>query len=257
MCRASLLALFALLAAANPAWAKTELFRTRLGAAVHWEDREITVGLDRTTPSRTVPPEGVRQAIEGAIAVWNSVGGTVPRLRLVSGPDPKVRVRFCRGKWTGERDELGRSEFIADIRTGLVTSATVEFNECERYFAAPDEVGEERFDLQSAIAHELGHVLGLAHSNNPASLMYPTGGTGAVRTPHAEDRIALGSIYGWVPQTPAANGTKPTISASQRTPTDVLSALSTPAPKDRSAPADRREPSAGVRPKRESSGSRP
>jgi hypothetical protein len=225
---------------------------------VHWEDKEITLGLDRNTPSRTVPPEGVRQAIEGAIAAWNSVGGTVPRMRLVSGPDPKVRIRFCRGKWAGEQNELGRSEFIADIRTGLVTSAAIEFNECERYFAAPDEVGEERFDLQSAVAHELGHILGLAHSNNPASLMYPTGGTGAVRSPHSEDRSALGAIYGWTP--PARAQALPQAApVSRQTATGVLSVLNTSSSKTQSPTVNSRErgPDGPVRTKREPGGSHP
>ncbi len=233
MCRLGPLVVFVLLGTSASAWAKTEVFRTRSGAVVHWEGKEITLGLDRAAPSRTVPPEGVQQAVDGAVAAWNQVGGTVPRFRVVSGPAAQVRIRFCRGRWVGQKDELGRSEFIANLRTGLVTSAAIEFNECERYFAAPDEVGEERFDLQSAIAHELGHVLGLAHGSNPASLMYPTGGTGAIRSPHAEDRSALGAIYGWVPPARAGVpiGAVPSVpphgrwDAASTAPADVVSVL--------------------------------
>jgi hypothetical protein len=72
----------------------------------------------------------------------------------------------------------------------------VEINECDHTFLAPDEVQEGRFDLQAVITHELGHVLGLAHSDDPNALMFSRGGSGGLRTPKADDRAKIALIYG-------------------------------------------------------------
>lgn len=56
----------------------------------------------------------------------------------------------------------------------------------------------KQVSLLAVVLHEIGHALGLAHSNNPASLMYPFGPP--LATIDAESIEALQSIYGWLPQ---------------------------------------------------------
>src|SRR5437870_2482087 len=36
----------------------------------------------------------------------------------------------------------------------------------------PAAIGSGQYDFQTAVTHELGHALGLAHSPDPASVMY-------------------------------------------------------------------------------------
>ena len=215
--------------------ARTELLRTSTGAAVHWVNTDITIGLDASAPSRTVAPEGVKEALRAAVEAWNGVAELPVHFRAVSTPGPAVRVRFCRGKWTGDLDDLGKAVFTADIRTGVVTSATVEINECDRRFLAPDEAEDGRFDLQAVLTHELGHVLGLAHSDDPSALMFPRGGTAGVRTPKADDRAGMALVYGPAPASsrkPPPAGPVPTLS-SERAP--IAQAVRT---SDKTPPAD-------------------
>ncbi|HJX54090.1 MAG TPA: matrixin family metalloprotease [Polyangia bacterium] len=204
LARIFLLATFAA-SVAPEASARTELLRTDSGAEVHWVNTDITIGLDASAPSQSVAPEGVREALQAAVEAWNGVAELPARFRVVAAPDPAVRVRFCRGKWTGDLDDLGKAVFTADIRTGVVASATVEINECDRRFLAPDEAEDGRFDLQAVLTHELGHVLGLAHSDDPNALMFPRGGTAGIRTPKADDRAGVALVYG---PGPAASGRK-------------------------------------------------
>jgi hypothetical protein len=178
------------------ALAKTDILRTRAGFAAHWVDRSITVGFDPHAPSRTVAPDGARAALEAAVEAWNDVPDLPARFRLVMTQDPAVHVRFCRGKWAGDLDDLGKAVFTADIRTGVVRSAVVEINECDRRFLAPEEAQDGAFDLQAVLTHELGHVLGLAHSDDPNALMFSRGGTAGIRTPKADDRSGIALIYG-------------------------------------------------------------
>lgn len=184
-----------LLGFCKDASAKTDVLRTLAGRTIRWVYRDISIGVDAGAPSRTVSPEGVKEALRAAIEAWNEVPELPVRFVLTSASEPAVRVRFCHGSWRGDRDDLGKAVFTADVETGEVSSAVVELNECECAFLPPDQAQDGRFDLQAVLTHELGHVLGLGHSNNPESLMYTRGGTAGVRTPKLDDRAAVAIVY--------------------------------------------------------------
>jgi hypothetical protein len=133
--------------------------------------------------------------MRAAVETWNGVPELPLRFVLTTASEPAVRVRFCRTSWHGDRDDLAKAVFTAEVETGEVSSAVVEVNDCERAFLPPDQAQDGRFDLQSVLTHELGHVLGLGHSNNPAALMYTRGGTAGVRTPKLDDRAAIAVVY--------------------------------------------------------------
>ena len=51
------------------------------------------------------------------------------------------------------------------------------------------------YDFLTVALHEVGHALGLGHSNNPAAVMYPQY-TGGKRTLHMDDIAGIRMIYG-------------------------------------------------------------
>lgn len=189
------LSAFLLLGLSRDADAKTDVLRTLAGRTVRWVYRDISIGVDASAASRTVSAEGVKEALRASIEAWNEVPELPVRFVLTTASEPVVRVRFCHGFWRGDRDDLGKAVFTADVETGEVSSAVVELNECECAFLPPDQAQDGRFDLQAVLTHELGHVLGLGHSNNPESLMYTRGGTAGVRTPRLDDREAVAVVY--------------------------------------------------------------
>ncbi len=61
-----------------------------------------------------------------------------------------------------------------------------------------DGTGDPDFDLFTVVLHELGHALGLDHSDLSGSVMEPVYG-GARRSLHADDRAGVWILYGSVP----------------------------------------------------------
>ncbi len=180
---------------AGEASARTELLKTRSGSLVHWTRAEISVGVEPSAPSRSIAREGVALAVQRAAETWNSVRAGQPHLVVTTGTSPDVTIKFCRDKWRGETIDLGKSEFTASLNDGVVTAATVELNECDHAFTAPREGATGRFDLQAVVTHELGHVLGLGHSDNPAAIMHPNGRGAEARQPQTDDKTTLAIIY--------------------------------------------------------------
>lgn len=177
------------------AWAGTPVLQTKNGAVVHWGKPIVDVGFDPLKTSRWIPLAGIRQAITDAIATWNAVQAGQPQLYLVEQGPFDITLRFCRTRWRGSHIDLGLSEFTADPETGLLESSMVEINECDQSFFAPGEAPNGRHALAGVLMHEFGHTLGLGHSKNASSVMFPTGGGVTRRELQTDDMEAIAAIY--------------------------------------------------------------
>lgn len=187
----------------GPAMSATPVLQTQEGAVVHWTKPFLDVGLDPQAPSRSIPVGGVSKSLQLAISAWNQARAGQPQLYFKEQGPFDITIGFCRTRWSGGNLDLGHSEFSADPRTGVVRTATVEVNECDQAFFAPDERPDRKHSLVSVLTHELGHALGLGHAETPESVMFPTGGGVSSRDPQPDDTAALAVIYlGRFPQSP-------------------------------------------------------
>jgi hypothetical protein len=179
---------------ASGARGETSVLKTRAGSPVHWTRAEITLGLDASA-SRRVHRLDVVHAIERAAQAWNRIPASQPRFRFTTEPERDVTIRFCRTTWQGDSVDLGHTQFDASPHDGVVTSANIELNECDHVFTPPGEKTSGPFDLQAVMTHELGHVLGLGHSNTASAIMFPNGKGMLARAPGPDDETALAVLY--------------------------------------------------------------
>jgi MYXO-CTERM domain-containing protein len=124
---------------------------------------------------------------------------------------PNENVFGFPDKWrhtTGETLALATLTFQAD--TGVVYDVDLEVNP-EVAWATGTTIPADAYDLQSALTHEVGHVLGFAHSTAAGSAMTPvyTPGTTSLRKLASDDEQAICAVYPNRTQRLAASGLVP------------------------------------------------
>ena len=94
-------------------------------------------------------------------------------------------------------DTLALTTVTYDVEKGDIYDADIEVNTADNTFSTSDEPGPEDVDLLSVLTHEVGHLLGLAHSSEAGATMYPDylRGTIDIRQLSADDEQAICSAY--------------------------------------------------------------
>ncbi|KAG7470570.1 hypothetical protein MATL_G00115250 [Megalops atlanticus] len=137
-------------------------FHTGKGQAdngVSYSIRKYTADL----PTHTVDSE-----IESALKVWSQASP----LRFVRSASRQadIMIEFAsRAHGDSYPFDGPRGTLAHAFGPGAGIGGDTHFDDSERWTA-----GSEGFRLHLVAAHEFGHALGLKHSRNPASLMYPT-----------------------------------------------------------------------------------
>ncbi|RYZ91047.1 MAG: matrixin family metalloprotease [Proteobacteria bacterium] len=125
-----------------------------------------------------------------AAAIWNK-----------SGANMKVQVLFATGVTQPnsvypivvpslEPDTLAHA-YPCNIPTSML-EFSAEFN----WSLDASACGPNQYHLLTCLLHEIGHCLGLGHSEDPNSIMFWSQGRGEIRSPTSEDYAALVRLYG-------------------------------------------------------------
>ncbi|MBX3187079.1 MAG: matrixin family metalloprotease [Labilithrix sp.] len=178
-----------------------EVKRTTAGDVVRWSRPSVEWHVDASMQSI----DGGERAVVAALEAWSERSGA-PALVVASlhaelepGFDGKNGVFFAPDGLGGEA--LAVTILTFDDRTGAILDADIVLNGRYRFSAiddvSPAASGQDRpHDLARAMAHEVGHALGLADEPRyEASLMYPVAARAARSTPAKDDLQGLRVIY--------------------------------------------------------------
>lgn len=164
--------------------------RTEAGVAMKWDHRLIPLQIFTGSPTYALDADLITRAGVAAAEPWShdtlacsalTLAVTAnPAVEDVVAPDRKNRVIFRRNTWCRnttdtrymkcyERSALAITSVWAETTTGRIIDADVEVNAVNYTWADlvehPELFNENNMqDLQNALTHEFGHVIGLDHT---------------------------------------------------------------------------------------------
>ncbi|MCA9494539.1 MAG: matrixin family metalloprotease [Myxococcales bacterium] len=174
-----------------------ELRTTDDGQEVRWD--AWPVAWDHA-PGKSELPDGADDALREAFSTWELQG--TPVSFAEGAPPAGVPKRDADGEnhvWTVRPwpveygSALAMASAWADLEGNLVTF-DIQING-EVPWSVTGASGA--YDLQAAITHEVGHVLGLEHTEISEAVMFPSTGMGTTdrRDLHADDIHAIEHLY--------------------------------------------------------------
>ncbi len=150
----------------------------------------------------------IERVLRASLGTWNDVdcsymtlvyGGLTNEDRVGYNPysrDNANVVVFRDQGWTHSLGILGLTSVTMNRETGEIYDVDMEFN-TEHYRFSMNASALTTVDLQNTMVHELGHVLGLDHSDVADATMYASAPMGETkkRTLHADDIEGLCAIF--------------------------------------------------------------
>lgn len=185
---------------------------------LYWNNRSIAVFLQQSG-SEDVEPGAMRAAVLRSLTEWSANsctdlylhwGGTTTSTatNLTSAEPDMVNSLVWReaGEWPEDvgSGTLALTTLVYDRGLGAILDGDIDFNGEDFFWTARDNPADSDTDVQNTVTHELGHLIGLDHSDDPDSTMF--GGTQPAefskRDLGADDLTALCYIYGAGEDTP-------------------------------------------------------
>jgi len=182
--------------------------RTEEGVPLHWAGEQIPYMLNHRG-SADVEDVSDLEAVRAAFRTWQAVDRTSIRF-ADSGPtanreagydrenpeDNENLIAWVEDRWIFDPDALAITLSVYKTETGEIIDSDIAFNGVQFRWTTTGEQG--RHDVQNSATHEIGHMLGLGHSDAVVeATMAPASSVGETskRELHTDDIEGLRSLY--------------------------------------------------------------
>jgi hypothetical protein len=175
---------------------------------------------DEGVPVRWAREDGIRVAVHPvgdarkdamltrsariAINAWNAAGA-VSLVHAsetdVAAPAAEIVIGWANGVWEDNPERLATTRVEFNSESGGLETARITINDVQHTWSVIDErrgtPSPMPFDLPSTVTHELGHALGLEHSDIEDATMHRGSFAGETRkrTLHRDDLDAIQTLY--------------------------------------------------------------
>ena len=185
---------------------------------LYWQQRTISISPAYDT-CEDVAPNVVRTAILESMQSWKVAGDGCSDINLLEGrgvsgmatnlfgaqPDGENRIVWRELNWPQEsEDALAITTIVYDKASGQILDADIDMNGVNFFWTVTNEAGEVVTDVENTMTHELGHLLGMAHSPETEATMYGSSDPGetAKRSLAVDDVNAICTVYPYGLPTP-------------------------------------------------------
>lgn len=181
------------------AMAEPALAYVLLSPRRRWASTPISVRTYYRGNSTITDGDGGVTAVVGAIKVWGIISSSSTTTAAVRGSAPATIMLNTNGS-------VCTGSCLAATLTGYYTSQTgddriydadVYTNTSIQFYSSRESGCSSEYDIDGVMAHEVGHVIGIGHSNTSGATMYPSVSAcnTANRTLHSDDIAARDDLY--------------------------------------------------------------
>lgn len=182
------------------------------GTPLQWPAVCVGFSLQRDG-SEHIPIDVLRATVQDSFAAWADIdcgAGALASIGLAeldditcqkseydkSGPNANaIIVQDTKWDYHGPYDTLAKTTVTFDPSTGQILDADIEINHAYNEITTGE--ASVVYDLRSILTHEIGHFLGLDHTDDPAATMYADYEPGSTeqRSLEDDDTAGLCAVY--------------------------------------------------------------
>jgi hypothetical protein len=141
-----------------------------------WSTTPVTVRVYNVGNSTITDGDGGVTAVVGAIRVWGIISSSTTSSAAVRGSAPAtIMLNTNGGLCTGGcLAATLTGYYVSQAGDDRIYDADVYTNTAQPLYSSREAGCSGEYDIDGIMAHEVGHVIGIGHSNVPGATMYPT-----------------------------------------------------------------------------------
>jgi hypothetical protein len=178
--------LWALFLLSTTAWANQSSM-TSSGRKLRWEIPQVPIMVQANTAD--LPATSIQAIVNQSMGEWNSTGA----VSLQASSSSNNTISFLQDFSRYGSSVIGITE-VSYTTSGTIHQAQIYLNDSFQFVTSPSATGSLQVFLGDVVTHELGHLLGLSHSEVLNSSMFYSNFQGQ-STLGSDDKAAIRSKY--------------------------------------------------------------